>query len=311
MSNSVSATKELLQDLLKQYPEKTAKKRAGHITVKETTTDETGASSCSSCAVKSNVKSIPGVMTARGCAYAGSKGVVWGPIRDMVHLSHGPVGCGSYSWSTRRNLAQGTHPAPTTSSPSNSPRTTWSGTSSTAARKGRPVIYDDATEHEMEELVKRLKPDLVGAGIKEKYVFQKMGVPFRQMHSWDYSGPYHGYEGFPIFARDMDMAINSPTWKLVKDPFAASGLPPAHRTPAAGRHLPDRRRVAFCRRPKMAHLLRCPPPGSLRRASARLSRRSSSALHLDHFGLPARHDLHSTRRETFKHRAGSETFLSY
>jgi nitrogenase molybdenum-iron protein alpha chain len=26
----------------------------------------------------------------------------------MVHLSHGPVGCGYYSWSTRRNLAQGT-----------------------------------------------------------------------------------------------------------------------------------------------------------------------------------------------------------
>jgi len=25
----------------------------------------------------------------------------------------------------------------------------------------------------------------------------------------------------PIFARDMDMAVNSPTWKLVKDPFAA------------------------------------------------------------------------------------------
>nr|VUD34059.1 nitrogenase (molybdenum-iron) subunit alpha [Raoultella sp. NCTC 9187] len=26
-----------------------------------------------------------------------------------------------------------------------------------------------------------------------------MGVPFRQMHSWDYSGPYHGYDGFAIF----------------------------------------------------------------------------------------------------------------
>ena len=59
------------------------------------------------------------------------------------------------------------------------------------------------------------------AGIKEKYVFQKIGVPFRKMHCWDYSGPSHGYEGFPSFARDMDMAINSPTWKLVKDPYAA------------------------------------------------------------------------------------------
>jgi nitrogenase molybdenum-iron protein alpha chain len=46
-----------------------------------------------------------------------------------------------------------------------------------------------------------------------------MGLPFRQMHSWDYSGPYHGVQGFPIFARDIDMAVNSPTWKLVKAPF--------------------------------------------------------------------------------------------
>ncbi len=33
-------------------------------------------------------------MTVRGCAYAGSKGVVWGPVKDVVHISHGPVGCG-------------------------------------------------------------------------------------------------------------------------------------------------------------------------------------------------------------------------
>ncbi len=77
------------------------------------------------------------------------------------------------------------------------------------------VIYDDITEFEFEEFVKTLKPDMVGSGIKEKYVFQKMGLPFRQMHSWDYSGPYHGWKGFPIFARDMDMALNSPTWDLV------------------------------------------------------------------------------------------------
>jgi nitrogenase molybdenum-iron protein alpha chain len=29
------------------------------------------------------------------------------------------------------------------------------------------------------------------------------------MHSWDYSGPYHGYDGFAIFARDMDMTQQS------------------------------------------------------------------------------------------------------
>jgi nitrogenase molybdenum-iron protein alpha chain len=81
------------------------------------------------------------------------------------------------------------------------------------------VIYDDVSEYELEQFVHTLKPDLVGSGIKEKYLLQKMGIPFRQMHSWDYSGPYHGYLGFPTFARDIDMAVNSPTWKLVKAPF--------------------------------------------------------------------------------------------
>ena len=71
------------------------------------------------------------------------------------------------------------------------------------------MIYDDITGYEFEKFAQTLKPDLVGTGIKEKYLFQKMGIPFRQMHSWDYSGPYHGYKGFPIFARDMDMAINT------------------------------------------------------------------------------------------------------
>ena len=483
MSRTVKETKAFLEELLGTYPEKTRKKREGHLAVKESCGDTStgGESACSTCAVKSNVKSIPGVMTARGCAYAGSKGVVWGPIRDMVHLSHGPVGCGYYSWSTRRNLAQGKpgvdnfvpfqftsdfqeqdivyggaqkleticreintlfpeakgisiqsecpvgligddieasakkmndelgidvipvrcegfrgvsqslghHIANDTIRDHVLGKGTladpgpydvaiigdyniggdawasrkileelglrvvamWSGDGqletmklthavklnlihcyrsmnyiarhmeeaygipwleynffgptkieaslrSIAARfddkiienaekiiaKYKPamnevvskykarldgktvmlyvgglrprhvigayedlgmkiigsgyefghaddykrtipqlgvgtLVYDDVTQFELDELVKFIKPDLVGAGIKEKYVFQKMGVPFRQMHSWDYSGPYHGYDGFPIFARDMDMAINSPTWKLVKAPW--------------------------------------------------------------------------------------------
>ncbi|AGA91922.1 nitrogenase molybdenum-iron protein alpha chain [Thioflavicoccus mobilis 8321] len=81
------------------------------------------------------------------------------------------------------------------------------------------LIYDDITGYELEEFVKRLKPDLVGSGIKEKYIFQKMGIPFRQMHSWDYSGPYHGYDGFAIFARDMDMTINNPCWSKMQAPW--------------------------------------------------------------------------------------------
>jgi nitrogenase molybdenum-iron protein alpha chain len=81
------------------------------------------------------------------------------------------------------------------------------------------LIYDDVTAYELDEFVKKVKPDLIGSGIKEKYQFQKMGFPFRQMHSWDYSGPYHGYDGFAIFARDMDMTLNNPCWKEIKAPW--------------------------------------------------------------------------------------------
>jgi nitrogenase molybdenum-iron protein alpha chain len=84
------------------------------------------------------------------------------------------------------------------------------------------LIYDDANEYELEAFCKRMKPDIVAAGVKEKYTFQKMGLPFRQMHSWDYSGPYHGFDGFAIFARDMDMAINSPVWGHTVAPWDAA-----------------------------------------------------------------------------------------
>jgi nitrogenase molybdenum-iron protein alpha chain len=85
--------------------------------------------------------------------------------------------------------------------------------------KESTLLYDDVTGYEFEEFVKRIKPDLIGSGIKEKYIFQKMGIPFRQMHSWDYSGPYHGYDGFAIFARDMDMTLNNPCWDAVTPPW--------------------------------------------------------------------------------------------
>lgn len=81
------------------------------------------------------------------------------------------------------------------------------------------LIYDDATGHELEDFVHALKPDLIGSGIKEKYVFHKMGYPFRQLHSWDYSGPYHGFDGFAVFARDMDMTVNNPVWSMMQAPW--------------------------------------------------------------------------------------------
>jgi nitrogenase molybdenum-iron protein alpha chain len=467
------STQAMIDASLEIYTEKARKKRIPHLAPN----DQASGSAC----VKSNKKTIPGVMSARGCAYAGAKGVVWGPIRDMVHVSHGPVGCGWYSWGTRRNLMTGINgvnqfamqftsdfqekdivyggdkklktllaeahdlfplakgisvlsecPVGLIGDDINSVakqsakeldipiipcncegfrgvsqslghhisndtirdyiigtrefaepvgpydiallgeyniggdawstkplleecgfnvKSVWTGDGEmekiaathqvrlnvihcyrsmnymckvmeekygipwielnffgpTKIRESlrqlaelfddsikakveaviakydplmqavideykprldgktvmlyvgglRPrhtvnayqdlgmtvvgsgyefahsddydrtaaempdatVIYDDITEYEFEKFADTLKPDLIGSGIKEKYLFQKMGIPFRQMHSWDYSGPYHGYLGFPTFAKDVDMAINSPTWKLVKSPF--------------------------------------------------------------------------------------------
>ncbi|MEM9506294.1 MAG: nitrogenase molybdenum-iron protein alpha chain [Cyanobacteria bacterium P01_E01_bin.35] len=479
----VEDNKELIKEVLEAYPEKAEKKRSKHLGVYE--------EGNSDCGVKSNKKSVPGVMTTRGCAYAGAKGVVWGPVKDMIHISHGPVGCGYYSWSGRRNyyigttgvdtfgtmqftsdfqerdivfggdkklaklideleilfpLSQGTtiesecpigligddieavarKKAKETEKPvvpvrcegfrgvsqslghhiANDTVRDWVLPKADEYRKlpegfepspydvniigdyniggdawpsrmlleaiglrvisqfsgdgtfnetvmtplaklnlihcyrsmnyicrhmeekygigwleynffgptqiakslrkiaaqfdetiqanaekviaqyqkdmdaiveqYRPrlegktvmmmvgglrprhvipafedlgmkvigtgyefghgddykrtadyvqdgtIIYDDVSGHEFEEFAKQLNPDLIAAGIKEKYVFQKMALPFRQMHSWDYSGPYHGYHGFAVFARDMDLAINNPTWSLIENPWQAN-----------------------------------------------------------------------------------------
>jgi nitrogenase molybdenum-iron protein alpha chain len=473
MSSAIERSQKIIDEVLDAYPEKTRKERGKHIKPN----DPSGGCG-TACAVKSNVKSRPGVMTIRGCAYAGSKGVVWGPVKDVVHISHGPVGCGQYSWWSRRNYYNGQTGVDTfgtmhvtsdfqerdivfggdkklaelcreikamfplakgISIQSECPvgligddiesvaremteelgmpvvpvrcegfrgvsqslghhiandairdhvmgkgemkDTTpydvaligdyniggdawasrkileemglrviaqWTGDATlnelgvahkarlnlihcyrsmnyicrhmeeaygipwqeynlfgptktfesiraiaahfdqsikdkaeamiarytpimdAVVREFRPrldgktvmlyvgglrprhiigayedlgmevvatgyefghaddykrtypevkegtVIYDDATPYELEELAKRIRPDLVGSGIKEKYAYHKLGVPFRQMHSWDYSGPYHGFDGFPIFARDMDMTVNSPTWGLIR-----------------------------------------------------------------------------------------------
>ncbi|MBU0687946.1 MAG: nitrogenase molybdenum-iron protein alpha chain [Gammaproteobacteria bacterium] len=470
-------TQALIQEVLEVYPEKARKDREKHLAVNDQSVEQ------SKKCITSNRKSLPGVMTIRGCAYAGSKGVVWGPIKDMIHISHGPVGCGQYSRAGRRNYYVGTtgvnafgtmnftsdfqekdivfggdkklakliteieglfplhkgisiqsecpigligddieavskkaakelnkpvvpvrcegfrgvsqslghHIANDairdwvlgnrdTSAFESTPydvtiigdyniggdawatRTIleemglrviaqWSGDGTLAEMENTPkaklnllhcyrsmnyisrhmeekygipymeynffgptkienslreiaaffddtikantekviakykpmmqavidkykprlegkrvmlyvgglrprhvigayedlgmevvgtgyefghnddydrtikemgnatLLYDDVTGLEFEEFVKRVKPDLVGSGIKEKFIFQKMGIPFRQMHSWDYSGPYHSYDGFAIFARDMDMTLNNPCWSQLTPPW--------------------------------------------------------------------------------------------
>jgi nitrogenase molybdenum-iron protein alpha chain len=83
-------------DMLAKYPPKVARKRASQILVNEALGNETPE-------ISANVRTIPGIITMRGCTYAGCKGVILGPTRDIVNITHGPIGCGFYSWLTRRN----------------------------------------------------------------------------------------------------------------------------------------------------------------------------------------------------------------
>lgn len=81
------------------------------------------------------------------------------------------------------------------------------------------VVIDDISHFELEVLIRSFRPDIVCSGIKDKYVIQKMGVPSKQLHNYDYSGPFAGYKGAINFAREIDMLINSPTWSMVEAPW--------------------------------------------------------------------------------------------
>lgn len=87
---------EVKAELLARYPAKVARKRSRQILINEALENATPE-------ITANVRTTPGIITMRGCTYAGCKGVVLGPSRDIVNITHGPIGCGFYSWLTRRN----------------------------------------------------------------------------------------------------------------------------------------------------------------------------------------------------------------
>jgi len=87
---------EVKAELLAKYPSKVARKRAKQIMINEAQGNETPE-------ISANVRTTPGIITMRGCTYAGCKGVIMGPTRDIVNLVHGPIGCSFYAWLTRRN----------------------------------------------------------------------------------------------------------------------------------------------------------------------------------------------------------------
>jgi nitrogenase molybdenum-iron protein alpha chain len=85
------------EEMLQVYPPKTRKKRQKQILSNDPQVPPE---------IAANTRTVPGIMTQRGCTYAGCRGVVMGPIYDLLQITHGPVGCGFYAWMTRRNLAR-------------------------------------------------------------------------------------------------------------------------------------------------------------------------------------------------------------
>jgi nitrogenase molybdenum-iron protein alpha chain len=89
------------EEILDLYPKKVGKKRGKSIVLSDP--DDIPE-------IQANVRTVPGIITQRGCTYAGCKGVVLGPTRDIINITHGPIGCGYYSWLTRRNQTRPVSP---------------------------------------------------------------------------------------------------------------------------------------------------------------------------------------------------------
>ena len=81
--NNVVDPEEIKKEILSKYPTKVARKREKQIAINKPdgdTVQEIGA----------NVRTIPGIITQRGCTYAGCKGVVLGPTRDISKYNTRP-----------------------------------------------------------------------------------------------------------------------------------------------------------------------------------------------------------------------------
>ena len=88
--------------------------------------------------------------------------------------------------------------------------------------KKSTLIIDDISHHEIEKLIELYKPDIIGSGVKDKYVIEKFGVPCKQLHSYDYGGPYAAFTGAANFYREIDRMLSTKVWKLLTPPWKAA-----------------------------------------------------------------------------------------
>jgi nitrogenase molybdenum-iron protein alpha chain len=81
------------------------------------------------------------------------------------------------------------------------------------------LVVDDLNHYETEAFTRILKPDIFFTGVKDKYAIQKSGTLSRQLHSYDYSGPYAGFKGAMKFGHDVVMGLYTPSWGMITPPW--------------------------------------------------------------------------------------------
>jgi nitrogenase molybdenum-iron protein alpha chain len=86
----------------------------------------------------------------------------------------------------------------------------------------RTLVIDDISHHEMEKLIEIYRPDVICSGIKDKFVIEKMGVPCKQLHSYDYAGPYAAFTGAANFYLEIDRLVNTKLWQYAAPPWKRS-----------------------------------------------------------------------------------------
>jgi len=91
--------------------------------------------------------------------------------------------------------------------------------------KKRALVIDDISHYELEKLIEHWKPDIIGSGIKDKYIVEKMGVPCKQLHSYDYGGPYAAFAGAINFYKEVDRMLSSKVWSYVVPPWVKDRTP--------------------------------------------------------------------------------------
>lgn len=79
--------------------------------------------------------------------------------------------------------------------------------------KDGTVIIDDANPLELKELLIKQGADLLVAGVKERFLAYKLGIAFCDFNH-DRTTNFEGFQGMVNFAREVDITINSPVWRL-------------------------------------------------------------------------------------------------